>query len=162
MALAQAIIEYAHQAIKCKILFSTHYHELTYLEDDLKSLHNVHVLAKEEKGSIVFMHKVIDGPTDKSYGIHVAELAHLPKALIRRAKSILLELEKNHGYNIIKPQTIDLFNYENATEKELEIESCYQSVIDQLDAINIQDITPLQAINLLADVLEEVKKIKLK
>lgn len=160
MALAQAIIEYAHQTIACKILFSTHYHELTYLEDELKSLRNVHVVAKEDRGNIVFMHKVQNGPTDKSYGIHVAKLAHLPNSLIRRAKSILEELEKNHGYNIIKPQSIDLFNFEEAFEEEQEIESKYNSVINQLSDINIEDITPMKAMNLLAEVIEEIKKIK--
>lgn len=94
MALAQAIIEYSHHKINCKILFSTHYHELTYLEGDLKSLHNVHVSAKEENGNIVFLHKVVDGPTDRSYGIHVAKLAKLPNIVITRSKEILAELEK--------------------------------------------------------------------
>jgi DNA mismatch repair protein MutS len=88
MALAQSIIEYCHAKIKAKILFSTHYHELTYLEDELKGLHNVHVMAKEDKGNIVFLHKVADGPTDRSYGIHVAKLAALPAGLIHRAKEI--------------------------------------------------------------------------
>lgn len=160
MALAQAIIEYAHQTIQCKILFSTHYHELTYLEDELKSLRNVHVVAKEDKGNIVFLHKVQNGPTDKSYGIHVAKLAHLPSALIRRAKMILEELEKNHGYNIIKPQTIDLFNFEEAMVEEESIEQEYHSVIDQLSNVAIEEITPLKAMNLLSDVIEEIKRIK--
>ncbi len=160
MALAQAIIEYAHQAIHCKIMFSTHYHELTYLEDDLKSLRNVHVVAKEDKGNIVFLHKVQSGPTDKSYGIHVAKLAHLPAPLIRRAKSILEELEKNHGYNIIKPQTIDLFNYEEAFVEEEQVESVYHSVIEQLGKVDIDEITPLKAMNLLSDVIDEINRIK--
>ncbi len=160
MALAQAIIEYAHQKIACKILFSTHYHELTYLEDDLPHLHNIHVHAKEDKGDIVFLHKVLDGPTDKSYGIHVAKLAHLPKPLINRASAILSELEKNHGYNIIKPQTIDLFNYEDALEKENEMKDKYLNIIDQLGNISIDEITPLKAMNLLSDVIEEIKKVK--
>ncbi|MGD9909943.1 MAG: DNA mismatch repair protein MutS [Candidatus Izemoplasmatales bacterium] len=160
MALAQAIIEYAHQTIECKILFSTHYHELTYLEDELKYLRNVHVHAKEEKGRIVFLHKVLPGPTDKSYGIHVAELAHLPKALIKRANTILTELEKNHGYNIIKPQTIDLFNFEEAYDEVEVIEDQYQDIITQLENIDILEMTPLKAMNLLADTIQEIKKIK--
>lgn len=159
MALAQSIIEYCHHKINCKILFSTHYHELTYLEDELKGLHNVHVLAKEEKGNIVFLHKVKDGPTDKSYGIHVAKLAKLPKTLISRASQILSELEKNHGYNIIKPQTVDLFNFEDALVQEQEEEK-YESIIEQLNEIEIDSLTPLNALNILADVTKEIQKKK--
>jgi len=160
MALAQAIIEYAHHALSCKVLFSTHYHELTYLEDDLKSLHNVHVVAKEDKGKIVFLHKVLDGPTDKSYGIHVAELAKMPAVLIRRAKEILMELEKNHGYNIIKPQTIDLFNYEEASVVSEKEDHAYTSVIEQIESLDVNSMTPLQAMNVLSDIVAEIQKLK--
>ncbi len=159
MALAQAIIEYSHHKINCKILFSTHYHELTYLEGDLKSLHNVHVSAKEENGNIVFLHKVVDGPTDRSYGIHVAKLAKLPNIVITRSKEILAELEKNHGYNIIKPQTIDLFNYQETLELQEDVQDKYKSIIEQLEELDINDITPIMAMNILNDVLEEIKKL---
>ena len=162
MALAQAIIEYCHHKINCKILFSTHYHELTYLEDDLKSLHNVHVKAKEENGTIVFLHKVVDGPTDRSYGIHVGKLAKLPKVITSRANDILEELEKNHGYNVIKPQTIDLFNYQETLAVEEREEDNYKSIIEQLKEIDILDMTPLKAMNILNDVIEEIKKKNMK
>ena len=162
MALAQAIIEYSHHRINCKILFSTHYHELTYLEDDLKSLHNVHVKAKQENGTIVFMHKVVDGPTDRSYGIHVGKLAKLPNIIINRANDILKELEKNHGYNVIKPQTIDLFNFqESLTQHQVEDDK-YISIIEQLEDLDILDMTPIKAMNILNDVIEEIKKISKK
>ncbi|MCK4551758.1 MAG: DNA mismatch repair protein MutS [Tenericutes bacterium] len=162
MALAQAIIEYCHHKINCKILFSTHYHELTYLEDDLKSLHNVHVKAKEENGSIVFLHKVADGPTDRSYGIHVGKLAKLPNIVTKRANEILEVLEKNHGYNIIKPQTIDLFNYQETISLQEEVDDKYSSIIEQLRELDILDLTPLKAMNILNDVIEEIKKISSK
>ncbi|MBN2540343.1 MAG: DNA mismatch repair protein MutS [Bacilli bacterium] len=160
MALAQAIIEYSHHKINCKILFSTHYHELTYLEDDLKALHNVHVKAREENGDIVFMHKVMDGPTDRSYGIHVAKLAKLPNVVINRSKQILEELERNHGYNIIKPQTVDLFNYEETLAVEDDAMDQYKNIIDQLAEIDIMDMTPIKAMNILNDTIEEIKKLK--
>ncbi|XFA99799.1 DNA mismatch repair protein MutS [Candidatus Izemoplasma sp. B36] len=162
MALAQAIIEYCHHKINCKILFSTHYHELTYLEDDLKSLHNVHVKAKEENGTIVFLHKVVDGPTDRSYGIHVGKLAKLPNIVTKRANDILKELEKNHGYNVIKPQTIDLFNYQETLSIQEEVDDTYNSIIEQLKELDILDITPIKAMNILNDVIEEIKKISSK
>ena len=162
MALAQAIIEYCHYKINCKILFSTHYHELTYLEDSLKGLKNVHVKAKEEKGNIVFLHKVVEGPTDKSYGIHVAKLAKLPKNILTRSSEILEELEKNHGKNIIKPQTVDLFNYMESLAVEEKEDETYLGLIEQIKEINVMELTPLSALNVLNDIVEEVKKHKKK
>ena len=94
MALAQAIIEYIHNNIGAKTLFSTHYHELTVLEKELEQLKNIHVSAMEQDGKVVFLHKIKDGPTDRSYGIHVAKLAQLPEELITRANEILASLEK--------------------------------------------------------------------
>lgn len=93
MALAQAIIEYVHDHIGAKTLFSTHYHELTVLEDKLPQLKNVHVRAEEYNGTVVFLHQIKEGAADKSYGIHVAQLAELPEDLIARAQDILKELE---------------------------------------------------------------------
>jgi len=159
MALAQAIIEYCHYKIKCKILFSTHYHELTYLADELPNLVNIHVKAKEEKGNIVFLHQVESGPTDKSYGVHVAKLADMPKNIIVRASAILEELEKNHGKNIIKPQTVDLFNYLESIDITEQQDEKYQSVIDQIKQLDILELTPMKALNILNDIIEEIKKI---
>ena len=94
MALAQAIIEYIHEHLRAKTLFSTHYHELTALETTLPRLKNVHVGATEKNGELVFLHKVSAGPADKSYGIHVAKLAGMPDKLLKRADQILSLLEK--------------------------------------------------------------------
>lgn len=94
MALAQAIIEYVHEHVRAKTLFSTHYHELTALEDSLPRLQNVHVGATEKDGELVFLHKVTAGPADKSYGIHVAKLAGMPADLLKRADVILKQLEQ--------------------------------------------------------------------
>ena len=94
MALAQAIIEYIHEHLRAKTLFSTHYHELTTLETTLSRLKNVHVGATEKNGELVFLHKVSAGPADKSYGIHVAKLAGMPEDLLKRADQILSSLEK--------------------------------------------------------------------
>ncbi|WP_225046708.1 DNA mismatch repair protein MutS [Lacticaseibacillus kribbianus] len=93
MALAQAIIEHLHDHVHAKTLFSTHYHELTALGDHLPRLVNVHVGAVEENGTLVFLHKMLPGPADKSYGIHVAKLAGLPADLLSRADHILGQLE---------------------------------------------------------------------
>src|SRR5690606_17473822 len=89
--------------IGAKTLFSTHYHELTVLDESLKRLKNIHVSAVEQQGKLVFLHKIKEGPADKSYGIHVAELAELPKELITRASEILNELEKENAIKVKNP-----------------------------------------------------------
>ncbi|WP_295746716.1 DNA mismatch repair protein MutS [uncultured Limosilactobacillus sp.] len=94
MALAQAIIEYVHHRVHAKTLFSTHYHELTALDQTLPRLKNIHVGATEENGELVFLHQIQDGPADKSYGIHVAKLAGMPEDLLKRATAILNQLEQ--------------------------------------------------------------------
>lgn len=111
MALAQAIIEFLHDHVHAKTLFATHYHELTALEDTLAHLKNVHVGAKMENGTLVFQHKMLSGPADKSYGIHVAKLAGLPDTLLQRADSILQVLEGE------QPVAATIPNVEVATEK---------------------------------------------
>lgn len=93
MALAQAIIEFVHNHVHAKTLFSTHYHELTVLDQTLTKIKNVHVGAVEKDGDLVFLHKMEDGPADKSYGIHVAKLAGMPEELLGRADKILKRLE---------------------------------------------------------------------
>lgn len=104
MALAQAIIEYVHDRIHAKTLFSTHYHELTDLAGQLDRLKNVHVGATEENGKLIFLHKVSSGPADKSYGIHVAKLAGMPQALLTRANNILKQLENEHADDHVEVQ----------------------------------------------------------
>ena len=89
MALAQAIIEYVHDNFGCKTLFSTHYHELTDMASTLFDVKNVHVSISESDGEVTFLHKVMDGAVDKSYGINVAKLANLPDKVISRANELL-------------------------------------------------------------------------
>ncbi|MGX7111659.1 DNA mismatch repair protein MutS [Gemella cuniculi] len=93
IALAQSILEYINNTIKCKTLFSTHYHELTKLENKTQGIKNIHVSAKEDHGELIFLYKINEGPIEKSYGIHVAKLAHLPEEVITGASDILKELE---------------------------------------------------------------------
>src|SRR4051812_2983561 len=105
MALAQAIIEYIHERIGAKTLFSTHYHELTVLEEELPRLKNIHVSAIEHNGKVVFLHKIKEGPADKSYGIHVAQFAELPAELIARANEILTALEQSDVQPVVTKTT---------------------------------------------------------
>ena len=153
MSLAQAILEYVHDRIKAKTLFSTHYHELTSLAADLPRLRNVHVSAVEEDGNITFLHKIKNGAVDKSYGIHVASLAHLPKSLIDRASEILDIYENKSKKKEVFTQTSLFLNFE---EKEEEPKT---SVVEEkLNEINPLEITPLQALNILYELKEELKK----
>ncbi|AME09271.1 MULTISPECIES: DNA mismatch repair protein MutS [Gemella] len=94
IALAQSILEYINNTIKCKTLFSTHYHELTKLEDKVQGIKNIHVSAKEDRGELIFLYKIKEGPIEKSYGIHVAKLAQLPDDIITCANNILTKLEE--------------------------------------------------------------------
>ena len=149
MALAQSIIEYIHDNIKAKTLFSTHYNELTDLENTLKTLKNVHVSAHEEDGKITFLHKVKDGSIDKSYGIHVAKLANLPDKLITRANQILKIYENKEQKRDIKIQ--ESLPIEELIPKESEIEKI-------LNSINPLEITPIDALNLLYNLKEKIKK----
>lgn len=151
MSLAQSILEYIHDKIKAKTMFSTHYHELTSLSSDLKLLKNVHVSAVEEEGKITFLHKVKNGSVDKSYGIHVASLAKLPKEVIDRANSILEMYEsKNHKKNMFK-------QIELALDTEEEIDE-NQAIIDRLNKVNPLEITPIEALNILYELKQNIKK----
>lgn len=152
MALAQAIVEYIHENIKCKTLFSTHYHELTSLDKDLSGLKNIHVGAEEINGDIVFLHKVIEGSANQSYGINVAKLANIPLDVILRAKDILYKLESGERGHI----NLSISNYQapmlydSKTEKET-------YVLNEIKNCNIYSMNPLEAMNLLSELQKKLK-----
>lgn len=151
MALAQAILEYIHERIGAVTLFSTHYHELVGLDATLKRLKNVHVEAKEMKDGVVFLHKVKDGPTDKSYGINVASLAGLPKSLIERSKQILDVLESDSKAKL--GVHLSLFDFEAFDESpEVEEENKMNEIKQQLEAVDVNMLTPLEALNFINDL----------
>ena len=147
MSLAQAILEYIHNNISCKTLFSTHYHELTDLEKTLPNLKNKHVSAKEENGNITFLHKVLDGSVDKSYGINVARLANLPSEVIDRADEILKVYEKKENDRDIVIQTTLPLSFK---KEDNEIEN-------YIKELNILELTPIDAINILNNLKMKVK-----
>lgn len=151
MALAQSIIEYIHNKIKCKTLFSTHYHELTDLENTLKNLKNIHVSAYEEDGNITFLHKIKEGSVDKSYGIHVAKLANLPDEVITRASDILKVYENKEKKRDIKIQ--ESLPIDDLIPKKSIVE-------EDLKAINILEITPIEALNILYKLKEKIGEKK--
>ena len=152
MSLAQAILEYIHDNIGAKTLFSTHYHELTLLSSNLSHLKNVHVSAIEEDGKLTFLHKIKNGSVDKSYGINVASLANLPKSLIKRAEEILEVYENQEKRETIYTQT-SLFDLEK--EEEINKDDKY---LDKIKAINPLEMSPMDALNFLYRLKEEMKK----
>lgn len=168
MALAQSIIEFIHEKISAKTLFSTHYHELTVLEKSLPSLKNVFVSAVEENGSLVFLHKVIDGQADKSFGIQVAELAELPKDVISRAKTILQTYENHEKREALPIQEVSASIEEEIEESQLSLftdksenlrkkDPKELDIIKEIKALNVLEMTPLDAMNALYKLQKKVK-----
>lgn len=146
MSLAQAILEYVNKNIKCKTLFSTHYHELTVLEREIPSIQNIHVSAHEENGRLTFLHKIKNGAVDKSYGIHVARLAEMPEELTRRANEILNHYESNTNKNA-KDDKIQLTLAFEEPKKEDPIKKF-------MEGIDPVYMTPIEAINKLYELKE--------
>ena len=150
MSLAQAILEYTHDMIGCKTLFSTHYHELTSLEKNLRYLRNKHVSATEEDDNIIFLHKVLDGSVDKSYGINVAKLAGLPTEVITRASEILATYEEMDNDDNHKEISIQ-------TSLPLDIMSKKSEIEEILRSTNVLELSPIKALNLLYELKEKLK-----
>ena len=155
LSLAWAIVEYIHDRIACRTLFATHYHELTDLSEMMEGIQNQNVAVKEERGDVVFLHKIVPGAADKSYGIHVAKLAGVPTAVVQRSQEILDELEKNHtsaggaraggtsppvGGRKFSVGTMQ-FSLFGASD---------HPVIADLRDVNVDDLKPMDALQLLA------------
>ncbi|MBQ6840769.1 MAG: DNA mismatch repair protein MutS [Bacilli bacterium] len=149
ISLAQAILEYVNENIKCKTLFSTHYHEITSLDQKYKTIKNVHVDATLENDKLVFLHKIKNGSIDKSYGIHVASLANMPESLIARANEILDHYEQN----ATKPKT-------NNVQLALDFDPKPQEDEDIFDDIDPLNLTPIEALNVLYELKQKYSKNK--
>lgn len=164
MALAEAIIEYIHEKVHAKTLFSTHYHELTLLDERLPRLKNIHVGAVEEEGELVFLHKMLPGPADKSYGIQVAKLAGLPDELLSRAAVILEQLEQKEEIVLNHTGQIDSINEvqipgkiaQKEKNKAMDdgqlslfglLEGSEAEVVKAVRKMNLLTMTPLEALN---------------
>ena len=150
MSIAQAILEYINTNIKCKTLFSTHYHELTSLSDKYNNIVNIHVDAKEENGNVVFLHKIKNGPVDKSYGVHVAKLSGMPNSLINRANEILNNYESNkvNSKQDVKNEQI-AFDFTNGTLND--------KVTKYISDIDIYNTTPREAMDILYKLKDLIK-----
>lgn len=146
MALAQAMIEYIIRNIKAKTLFSTHYHELTEMAEKNAGIRNVHVDVHEEDDKVTFLYRVLDGKADKSYGINVARLAHLPSSVLERAKQILdnLELQPNMVKEVKPPLVIEKENPQ------------HMQIINQVKQVDVNKMTPMEAMQFLYELKEKM------
>ncbi|MGA2915843.1 MAG: DNA mismatch repair protein MutS [Sedimentisphaerales bacterium] len=156
LSLAWAITEHIANKIKCRTLFATHYHELTALAELLVNVKNCNVAVREWMDEVVFLHKIVPGGTDKSYGIHVAKLAGVPKTILERSKEILAELERTFqketsGDKLTKQRT-------KKVEKALLFDQKEKDVLDRLKSLDVNNLTPIQAINLLNEIKDFLKK----
>ncbi len=180
LALAQAMIEYVAETSHAKTLFSTHYHELTTLDQALPSLKNVHVAANEYKGELIFLHKVKDGAVDDSYGIQVAKLADLPEKVISRAQVILSEFEASAGkkssisnlkmvenepeinqenLNLSVEETTDTLSQKDFEQASFDLfENDQESDIElQIKNLNLSNMTPIEALVKLSELQNQLK-----
>jgi DNA mismatch repair protein MutS len=148
MSIAQSVVEFTHENIGAKTLFATHYHELTHLEEVLTAVKNYSVAVKDQGNSIVFLRRIIRGGADRSYGIHVAQLAGLPEIVIKRAQELLEQLE-NQEIAATKSHECTVLHTDTNTPASIDLFSLEQQIIQQLSSIDVLSITPIEAINLL-------------
>ncbi|MGP4075170.1 DNA mismatch repair protein MutS [Halobacillus sp. K22] len=161
MALAQSIVEHIHEHIHAKTLFSTHYHELTSLEDQLNRLKNVHVRAEEYEGNVVFLHQIKEGPADESYGIHVAKLADLPSSLINRATALLTQFESSNSAAeessaSLEEEQLTMFVEERKPSQKKETKS-KSNIESYLKGLDLMEMTPMDAMNELYQLQKRIK-----
>jgi len=151
LSLAWATVEYLHAEVGARTLFATHYHELTMLAEKLPRVRNLRVGVKESAGGIVFLHNIEPGAANKSYGIEVARLAGLPPAVIERAKHVLRQHERQERQSVqvetkTEPMQLTIFT------------PLSQRIVDRIESTDVNSLTPLQALNLLEELQQELKK----
>jgi DNA mismatch repair protein MutS len=156
LALAWAITEHIANKLKCRTLFATHFHELTELAELFTNIKNCNVAVREWAGEVVFLHKILPGGTDKSYGVHVAKLAGVPKSILDRSKEILEELESTFqkeaaSEHLAKHKT-------KKPDRDLLFVQKHKSVLDKLASTDVNNLTPIEAINLLNQIRDEIDR----
>jgi len=154
LSLAWAITEHIAGRIKCRTLFATHYHELTELAELFGNVRNCNVAVREWMDEVVFLHRILPGGTDKSYGIHVAKLAGVPKSIIERSAEILRELENTFAKEATGEQLARHKTKE--PDKDLLFVQKQKNVLDKLASADINNLTPIEAINLLNQIKNEI------
>jgi DNA mismatch repair protein MutS len=163
MAIARAVVEYLHNKpeVAAKTLFATHYHELVELAHVLPRVRNENVAVVDDDGRIVFLHKIVPGGADKSYGVHVAELAGLPKPVVQRAREVLAELERGAlTPGPLRPNPLAPFPKGKGEEKaaQLSLLASRSPLLDDLAALDIDGMTPLDALTKLYELRERARE----
>jgi DNA mismatch repair protein MutS len=156
LSIAWAIVEYLHNKprVRAKTLFATHYHELVELANALPRVKNFNVLVSEDKGRVVFLRKIVPGGTDKSYGIHVAQIAGIPPSVLHRAEEVLASLENNnqHGIKSVKAE------YHRG--KQISLFGAPDAIAEEILKMDVESITPIEAITALYNLQQKAKKTK--
>ena len=157
LAIARAVAEYVHSHPKlgCKTLFATHYHELTQLADTLPRVRNFNVAVSEEDGSIVFLRRIVPGGADRSYGVHVAQLAGLPGSVVHRAWEVLRELEAKSSAAEPKGR-----RRKGPVAEQLPLLTTPSRVLDDLLSLDVTSMTPLEAITKLYELQDSAREGK--
>jgi DNA mismatch repair protein MutS len=134
------VVEYIHNhpGLRAKTLFATHYHELTQLAELLPGVRNYNVAVSEAGGKVVFLHKIVPGGADRSYGIHVGQLAGLPRPVVLRASEILAKLETSSGKAV---------RFDKESAKQLALFPQTNPFLDELSALDINTLSPIEALN---------------
>ncbi|OED36041.1 DNA mismatch repair protein MutS [PVC group bacterium (ex Bugula neritina AB1)] len=170
LSIAWALAEYLHETLKAKTIFATHYHEMTSLENQYEHIKNYHVACQENNDEVIFLHKIIAGATDKSYGIHVASLAGIPQSVVNRATVLLESMESKSGKvtpfidkDAIVPSTLNSSKSESQHSEQTlvsppAISPIPQSMLEKLKALDTSSLRPIDALMLLDEIVSQVKK----
>jgi DNA mismatch repair protein MutS len=153
LAIARAVVEYIHNdpRLQCRTLFATHYHELTALEGLLPRIQNYHLAATEHEGRVVFLYELRRGGADRSYGIHVAELAGIPRPVIQRASELLAELESGARQQLASSPPAPAAPATPAAQLSL-FDVAPNPVVEYLKRLNINELTPIEALTKLYEL----------
>jgi len=157
VSIAWAVAEYIVERIKARTLFATHYHELTELAVTLPRVKNVNVAVREWNGKVIFLHKIVEGIADKSYGIHVADIAGIPAPVIERAREVLENLEAGSMNEHLLPRLAERRDKEEEVVHLSLFDMKNRRVLERLKGIDVNTLTPLEALNLLASLQKEVE-----
>ena len=160
LSIARAVAEYIHSypRLGAKTLFATHYHEMVELASFLPRVKNFNVAVAEEAGEVIFLYKIIPGGVDKSYGIHVAKIAGLPKSVVHRAREVLVELEEDSRQALAKRSPRARRRPKQAVPQQLPLLGQKSPLLEELEKLDIDSLTPLEAITKLYELQKKARE----